>query len=209
MGGVGGFGALCDLKAAGYSGPYLCCDRWRGTKLRIAIDTGHLDTLGIDLVAMCVNDLVCQGVSLLFSIISHRPSIDVDQAAAIITVLRPAVQRREPRLSAGKPPRMPGCIMAAIFDLAGFAVGADERGQTCQMVSRKATFCLACLGRCIPTAIRWSEVVEVRALAGTRPAPLGPARWVGAADPDRLYANRSGCDPCGRRPRAGHITGGA
>ena len=62
MGGLGGFGALFDLKAAGYNDPILvAATDGVGTKLRIAIDTGHVSTIGIDLVAMCVNDLVCQG----------------------------------------------------------------------------------------------------------------------------------------------------
>ena len=67
MGGLGGFGALFDLKAAGYKDPVLvAATDGVGTKLRIAIDTGHVDTIGIDLVAMCVNDLVCQGAEPLF-----------------------------------------------------------------------------------------------------------------------------------------------
>ena len=74
MGGLGGFGALFDLKAAGYADPILvAATDGVGTKLRIAIDTGNVDTIGIDLVAMCVNDLVCQGAEPLSFILIPLP----------------------------------------------------------------------------------------------------------------------------------------
>ena len=86
MGGLGGFGALFDLKAAGYKDPILvAATDGVGTKLRIAIDTGNVSTIGIDLVAMCVNDLVCQGAEpLLFLDYFATGKLDVDQATSII-----------------------------------------------------------------------------------------------------------------------------
>ena len=86
MGGLGGFGALFDLKAAGYADPILvAATDGVGTKLRIAIDTGHVDTIGVDLVAMCVNDLVCQGAEPLFFLDYFATGkLDVDAATRII-----------------------------------------------------------------------------------------------------------------------------
>ena len=87
MAGLGGFGALFDLRAAGYSDPILvAATDGVGTKLRIAIDTGLFDTIGVDLVAMCVNDLVCQGAEPLFFLdYFETGKLDVDQAARIVT----------------------------------------------------------------------------------------------------------------------------
>ena len=86
MGGLGGFGALFDLKAAGFTDPVLvAATDGVGTKLRIAIDTGNVDTIGIDLVAMCVNDLVCQGAEPLFFLDYFATGkLNVDEATRII-----------------------------------------------------------------------------------------------------------------------------
>jgi phosphoribosylformylglycinamidine cyclo-ligase len=214
MAGLGGFGALFDLKAAGYSDPILvAATDGVGTKLRIAIDTGRLDTIGIDLVAMCVNDLVCQGAEpLLFLDYFATGKLDVDAAARIIEGIATGCALSGCALVGGETAEMPGMYHGADFDLAGFAVGAMERGQDLPqgVVAGDVLLGLASDGVHSNGYSLVRKTVEVAGLSWDAPAPFAAAPLGEALlTPTRLYVR-----PALAAIRAGgvhglaHITGG-
>lgn len=214
MSGLGGFGALFDLKAAGYEDPILVgATDGVGTKLRIAIDTGLCGGIGIDLVAMCVNDLICQGAEPLFFLDYFATGkLDLDVAVAVVDGIAEGCTRSGCALIGGETAEMPGMYGAGDFDLAGFAVGAMERGQALPVDVAEGDVLLGLTSSGVHSngysLVR--RVVELSGLGWETQSPFG-AGTLGEAllAPTRLYV-RSCLDAirAGGVHALAHVTGG-
>ena len=215
LGGLGGFGALFDLKAAGFRDPVLVSTTdGVGTKLRLAIDTGRHGTVGIDLVAMCVNDLVVQGAEPLFFLDYFATgALDVDQAAAVVAGIAEGCRQAGCALVGGETAEMPGMYGAGDYDLAGFSVGAAERDALLP-AGVQAGDTLIGLPSSGVHSNGFSLVRRIVALSGLAldaPAPFAPGLLLGEAlmAPTRIYvAPLLALHRAGLLRGAAHVTGG-
>ena len=214
--GLGGFGALFDLKAAGYKDPVLVASTdGVGTKLKIAISAGKHDTIGIDLVAMSVNDLVVQGAEPLFFLDYFATGkLDVATGRDIVAGIAEGCRQAGCALIGGETAEMPGMYAGKDYDLAGFAVGAAERGQILtgeDVAAGDVILGLASSGVHSNGYSLVRRIVEKADLSYEDDAPFQPGTKLGAAllTPTRIYVK-----PVLAAVRAGtvkalaHITGG-
>ena len=191
---IGGFGGLFDLKAAGFSDPILvAANDGVGTKLRIAIESGRHDTIGIDLVAMCVNDIVVQGAEpLLFLDYFATGKLDAEQGAAIVAGIAEGCRLAGCALIGGETAEMPGIYREGDYDLAGFAVGAAERGTllpTDDIAEGDVLLGLASSGAHSNGFSLVRKIVSVAGLRWQAEAPFAKGKSLAEAllEPTRIY----------------------
>ena len=214
---LGGFGALFDLKAAGYDDPLLVTTTdGVGTKLKIAIETGLHDTVGIDLVAMCVNDLLAQGAEpLMFLDYLATSKLDVEVATRVIAGIAEGCKLAGAALVGGETAEMPGMYAGADYDLAGFSVGAVDRNRVLpRMDDQGAGDLLIGLASSGPHSNGYSlirKIVERSGLAWDAPAPFAEGQTLAEARmvPTRIYARSlTPLIKAGQIKGLAHITGG-
>ena len=214
---LGGFGALFDLKAAGFEDPLIVSTTdGVGTKLKIAIETGRHDGVGVDLVAMCVNDLLAQGAEpLLFLDYYATGRLEIDAARRVVAGIAEGCRQAGAALVGGETAEMPGMYTEGDYDLAGFSLGAVERGHALPYLDRQAAgdviIGLASTG---PHSNGYSlvrKVVEKSGLAWGDDAPFAKDRSLAQAlmEPTRIYVKPVlPLMKAGLIKGAAHITGG-
>ena len=214
--GLGGFGALFDLKAAGFRDPILVSTTdGVGTKLKIAIDANKHDTVGIDLVAMCVNDLIVQGAEpLLFLDYFATGKLDVAAAKKVIEGVAEGCKQSACALVGGETAEMPGMYGKGDYDLAGFAVGAVERDRILPRKDIKAgdvVLGIASSGIHSNGFSLVRKVVAQEKLSYDKPAPFDATKNLGDAllTPTRIYVRATmQAIKAGVVKAMAHITGG-
>ena len=192
---LGGFGGVFDLKAAGFADPVLVSGAdGVGTKLDVAAAVGRHDTIGIDLVAMCVNDVLAQGAEPLFFLDYFATGKLAPEAAAdVVAGIAEGCRRAGCALIGGETAEMPGLYAPGRYDLAGFVVGAAERDRLLpNMDAMRAGDALVAVASSGPHSNGYSlirRIVEMSGLAYDAPAPFAPDRTLGAAllEPTRIY----------------------
>ncbi|WP_420549891.1 phosphoribosylformylglycinamidine cyclo-ligase [Curvivirga sp.] len=213
---LGGFGGFFDPKAAGYKDPLMvAATDGVGTKLKIALETGKHDTVGIDLVAMCVNDLVVQGAEpLTFLDYFACGALDVDVAADVVKGIADGCLQAGAALIGGETAEMPGMYKSGDYDLAGFSVGAVERDEVIDGSKLAAGDVLIGLPSSGVHSNGFSlvrKILEVNGLDFKDPCPFDADKSIGEAllEPTRIYVKA-----CLAAIKAGgvnalcHVTGG-
>jgi phosphoribosylformylglycinamidine cyclo-ligase len=214
---IGGFGGLFDLKRLGMTDPILvAATDGVGTKVKIAIETGRHDTIGIDLVAMSVNDLVVQGAEPLFFLDYYAcGKLEPEIGAAVVAGISIGCRQAGCALIGGETAEMPGLYQGDDYDLAGFAVGAAERGALLprgDIADGDVIIGLASSGVHSNGYSLVRKVVGKTGLNWSAPAPFAPAQTLGEAmlAPTRIYVKS--CLAAIRATKAvkglAHITGG-
>ncbi|ATA24848.1 phosphoribosylformylglycinamidine cyclo-ligase [Brenneria goodwinii] len=173
MGGLGGFGALCALPQK-YREPILVSGTdGVGTKLRLAMDLKRHDTIGIDLVAMCVNDLVVQGAEPLFFLDYYATGkLDVDTAASVIAGIAEGCKQSGCALVGGETAEMPGMYHGEDYDVAGFCVGVVEKSEIIDGSKVQAGDVLVALAASGPHSNGYSLVRKILEVSKTDPAQV-------------------------------------
>ncbi|WP_249681425.1 phosphoribosylformylglycinamidine cyclo-ligase [Roseococcus pinisoli] len=215
MGGLGGFGALFDLKAAGFTDPVLISSTdGVGTKLRLAIEAGIHGHVGVDLVAMCVNDLVVQGGEPLFFLDYFATGkLDVAQATEVVSGIAEGCRQAGCALVGGETAEMPGMYHGGDYDLGGFSVGAAERSALLprDVAAGDVLIGLASSGVHSNGFSLVRRIIEASGIALDAPAPFAEGKTLGEAllVPTRIYVKSVlALHKAGLLKAAAHITGG-
>ncbi len=216
-GALGGFGALFDLKAAGYDDPLIVSTTdGVGTKLKIAIETGLHDTVGIDLVAMCVNDLLAQGAEpLVFLDYFATGKLDVEAATRVVAGIAEGCRLAGAVLAGGETAEMPGMYSGGDYDLAGFCLGAVARdGVLPQLGTQRPGDLMIGLASSGPHSNGYSlirRIVERSGLDWKAPCPFQAGATLAEAlmTPTRIYVKSVlPLAKAGKIKGGAHITGG-